>query len=95
MTTGEIIFSDSSGETTQVYINLGANSGIQVGEEIKIFQEGEVILDPNTQEALDRELILVAQARIIEVKENLSIALVTTKFSNLSIMPTDIVQVIR
>ena len=87
--------STSSGEITQVYINLGVNSGIKVGDEIKISQEGEVILDPKTQEVLDRELILIAQARIIEVKENLSIALVTTKFSNLSIMPTDIVQVIR
>lgn len=87
--------STSSGEITQVYINLGTNSGIQVGEEIKISQEGEVILDPKTQEVLDRELILVAQARIIEVKENLSIALVTTKYSNASIQPTDIVQVIR
>lgn len=95
MTTGEIIFSDSSGETSQVYINLGANSGIKVGNEIKISQEGEVILDPKTKEVLDRELILVAQARIIEVKENLSIPLVTTKCSNASILPTDIVQVIR
>ena len=87
--------STSSGEITQVYINLGENSGITVGDEIKISQEGEVILDPKTQEVLDRELILVAQARIIQVKENISIALVTTKFSNLSIMPTDIVEVIR
>jgi len=29
------------------------------------------------------------------VKEKLSIALVTTKFSNADIMPTDIVEVIR
>jgi curli biogenesis system outer membrane secretion channel CsgG len=87
--------STSSGEITKVYINLGENSGITVGDEIKISQEGEVILDPKTQEVLDRELILVAQARIIQVRENISIALVTTKFSNLSIMPTDIVEVIR
>lgn len=87
--------STSSGEITQVYINLGEDSGIKVGDEIKISQEGEIILDPKTQEVLDRELILVAQARIIQVKENISIALVTTKFSNLSIMPTDIVEVIR
>jgi curli biogenesis system outer membrane secretion channel CsgG len=87
--------STSSGGITQVYINLGENSGITVGDEIKISQEGEVILDPKTQEVLDRELILIAQARIIQVKENISIALVTTKFSNLSIMPTDIVEVIR
>jgi len=87
--------STSSGEITKVYIKLGENSGITVGDEIKIFQEGEVILDPKTQEVLDRELILVAQARIIQVRENISIALVTAKFSNLSIMPTDIVEVIR
>lgn len=87
--------STSSGEITKVYINLGENSGIMVGDEIKIFQEGEVILDPKTQEVLDRELILVAQARVTQVRENISITLVTTKFSNLSIMPTDIVEFIR
>ncbi|GAG54254.1 unnamed protein product, partial [marine sediment metagenome] len=57
--------------------------------------EGEVILDPKTNEVLDRELDLIAQARIMTVKEKLSIALVTTKFSNADIMPTDIVEVIR
>jgi hypothetical protein len=78
-----------------VYINLGESSGIKVGDEIKIFQEGEVILDPKTNEILDRELNLIAQARIMTVKEKLSIALVTTKFSNTDIMPTDIIEVIR
>ena len=87
--------STSSGEITQVYINLGDNSGIKVGDEIKIFREGEVILDPITNEILDRELDLIAQARIITVKEKLSIALVTTKFSSTDIMPTDIIEVIR
>ena len=87
--------STSSGEITKVYINLGEDSGITVGDEIKIFQEGEVILDPKTNEVLDRELDLIAQARIITVKEKLSIALVTTRFSSTDIMPTDIVEVIR
>jgi hypothetical protein len=87
--------STSSGEITKVYINLGEDSGIKVGDEIKIFQEGEVILDPKTNEILDRELNLIAQARIMTVKEKLSIALVTTKFSNADIMPTDIIEVIR
>ena len=58
-------------------------------------EEGEVILDPKTNEVLDRELDLIAQARMITVKEKLSIALVTTKFSSTDIMPTDIVEVIR
>jgi len=87
--------STSSGEITKVYINLGEDSGIKVGDEIKIFQEGEVILDPKTNEVLDRELDLIAQARVMTVKEKLSIALVTTKFSNTDILPTDIVEVIR
>lgn len=87
--------STSSGAITKVYINLGEDSGIKVGDEIKIFQEGEVILDPKTNEVLDRELDLIAKARIMTVKEKLSIALVTTKFSNTDIMPTDIVEVIR
>lgn len=87
--------STSSGEITQVYINLGEDSGIRVGDEIKIFREGAVILDPKTNEILDRELDLMAKARIMEVKEKLSIALVTTKFTNTPIIPTDIVEVIR
>ena len=33
--------STSSGGITQVYINLGESSGIQVGNEIRIYREGE------------------------------------------------------
>lgn len=87
--------STSSGEITQVYINLGEDSGIKVGDEVKIFREGAVILDPKTNEVLDRELDLIAQARVIKVKEKLSIALVTTKFSYRDVLITDIVEVIR
>ena len=87
--------STSSGAITQVYINLGESSGIKVGEEIRIYREGEVILDPKTNEILDRELDLIAQARITKVKDKLSIALVTTKFRNMAIQPTDIVEVMR
>ncbi len=89
------VVSTSSGTITQVYINLGANSGIKVGDEIRIYREGEVIIDPKTNEILDRELDLIAQARVMKVKDKLSIALVTTKFINLPIMETDIVEVMR
>lgn len=85
----------SSGGITQVYINLGADSGIREGEEIKIYREGEVILDPKTNEVLDRELDLIARARIMTVKEKLSVAMVTTRFSSVQISPMDIVEVIR
>jgi len=65
--------STSSGEITQVYINLGESSGIKVGDEIRIYREGEVILDPKTNEILDRELDLIAQARVMKVREKISI----------------------
>jgi len=87
--------STSSGTITQVYINLGESSGIRVGDEIRIYREGEVILDPKTNEILDRELDLIAQASIKTVRDKLSIAMVTTKFRNIPIQPTDIVEVMR
>ena len=87
--------STSSGTITQVYINLGKNSGICVGDEIRIYREGEVILDPKTNEILDRELDLIAQAKVMKVKDKLSIALVTTKFRNIPIQQLDIVEVVR
>jgi len=85
----------SSGGITQVYVNLGSSSGIKEGEEIKIYQEGEVIIDPKTNEVLDRELNLIAMARIISVKDKLSVAMVNKRFSSDEILPTDIVEVIR
>jgi len=44
---------------------------------------------------LDRELNLIARARIMTVKEKLSIAMVTTRFSSADILPMDIVEVLR
>ena len=87
--------STSSGGITQVYINLGESSGIQVGDEIRIYRKGEVILDPKTNEVLDRELDLIAQAKVMKVKDKLSIAMVTTKFKNIPMQQLDIVEVMR
>ncbi len=87
--------STSSGGITRVYINLGESSGIKVGDEIRIYREGKVILDPKTNEILDRELDLIAKARVMEVRDKLSIALVTTKFKNIPIQQLDIVEVVR
>jgi len=87
--------STSSGGIIQVYINLGESSGIQVGDEIRIYRKGEVILDPKTNEVLDRELDLIAQAKVMKVKDKLSIAMVTTKFKNIPMQQLDIVEVMR
>jgi len=87
--------STSSWGIIQIYINLGESSGIKVGDEVRIYREGEVILDPKTNEILDRELDLIAQAKVMKVKDKISIALVTTKFKNLPIQNEDIVEVVR
>jgi hypothetical protein len=87
--------STSSGGITQVYINLGESSGIQVGDEVRIYREGEVIIDPKTNEVLSKELDLIAQAKVMKVEDKLSIALVTTKFRNIPIQQLDIVEVVR
>jgi len=89
------VVSTSSGGITRVSINLGKNSGIRVGDKIKIYREGEVILDPKTNEVLDRELDLIAKARITKVEDKLSVALVTKKFRNIPIQQLDIVEVMR
>jgi hypothetical protein len=44
---------------------------------------------------LDRELDLIAKARVMEVRDKLSIALVTTKFRNIPIQKEDFVEVVR
>jgi len=87
--------STSSGGIIQVYINLGESSGIKVGDEVRIYREGEVIIDPKTNEVLSRELDLIAQAKVMKVEDKLSIALVTTKFRNIPIQQLDIVEVVR
>jgi len=66
-----------------------------VGDEIRIYREGEVILDPKTNEVLDRELDLIAQAKVMKVKDKLSVALVTKKFRNIPMQQLDIVEVMR
>ena len=87
--------STSSGGIIQVYINLGESSGIKVGDEVRIYREGEVILDPKTNEVLSRELDLIAQAKVMKVEDKLSITMVTTKFRNIPIQQLDIVEVVR
>ena len=89
------VITSESGGITHLYINLGENSGIKVGNEVKIYREGEAILDTKTNGVLDRKLDIIAQARITKVKDKLSVALVTKKFRNIPIQQFDIVEVMR
>lgn len=87
--------STSSGNLTYIYINLGKNSTVKVGDKILIYGEGEIIRDPKTNEILDRELIIIARGKVIVVKDRISEALITEKFSSREIKVEDIVQVVR
>ena len=53
------VVATSEGELVRVYTNLGEDSGIQLGDKIEIYKEGNVIVDPITNEFLDRELDLI------------------------------------
>ena len=88
------VISTSGGELIRVYTNLGEDTGIQVGDRIEIYNEGNVIVDPITNEVLDRELDLIAIARVTSVREKLSIALVEQRYGANDIFKTDIVRLI-
>jgi len=87
------VVATSSGGIIKVYTNLGKSSGIKVGQEIKIYKKGEAIIDPKTHEVLDQELDLIARAKVIKVKDKISIALVTNKLPGPDIEPMDVVKV--
>ncbi|HKK83870.1 MAG TPA: CsgG/HfaB family protein [Atribacterota bacterium] len=88
------VMATSGGELVRVYTNLGEDTGIQVGDKIEIYKEGNAIVDPITNEVLDRELDLIAIARITSVKEKLSIALVEQRYGASDIIKTDMVKLI-
>lgn len=76
-----------------VYLNLGKDSGIVVGDRLRIYRPGEAIVDPKTGEVLDQELIFVAEARVSRVKDRVSEAVVLRKTGVIS--PEDIVEVAK
>jgi curli biogenesis system outer membrane secretion channel CsgG len=75
-----------------VYLNLGKDSGIVVGDVVRIYHPGEAIVDPKTGEVLDQELIFVAEARVSRVKDRVSEALVLRRTGTVS--PEDVVEVV-
>jgi len=73
-----------------VYINLGKDSGIHLGDAIAIYHPGDAIIDPKTKEILDQELMLVGKGIIITIKDNLSIVMI--KSSSGQIQVEDIIK---
>lgn len=67
-----------SGKT--IYLNLGKNSGIKVGDAVRVLKPGKAIVDPKTGEVLDQELTPIAEGRVMGVRDRVSeVALLRTR----------------
>lgn len=63
---------------TAVYVNLGERDGLEKGDKLKVYREGEKLTDPETGEVLGVIRSLVADLEVVEVQEKLSKAKRTT-----------------
>ena len=61
-----------------VYLNMGANKGVKVGDTFTVYALGEEIIDPDTGESLGAEESEVGKVEVIEVKAKYSKARVTS-----------------
>lgn len=58
----------------QIVINRGANHGVEQGMKFVIYEEGPLIYDPESQEALERLEISKGIVEVINIQEKISIA---------------------
>ncbi|MEJ2190143.1 MAG: CsgG/HfaB family protein [Acidobacteriota bacterium] len=61
----------------QVYINRGSREGVAAGDSF-VVGDVEVLRDPDTGEVLDEDMVEVANLKVSQVKEKLSICSVTS-----------------
>lgn len=61
-----------------VYLNIGANKGVKVGDTFTVYALGEEIVDPDTGESLGAEETEVGKVEVIEVKAKYAKARVTS-----------------
>jgi curli biogenesis system outer membrane secretion channel CsgG len=62
---------------TRAYINVGATSGIKVGDKFRVFTRGEELIDPATGAKLGAEEKQVGTGVVAEVNEKFSIMTLT------------------
>jgi curli biogenesis system outer membrane secretion channel CsgG len=60
-------------EGDRAWINMGAMSGLKVGDQFKIFTVGEALVDPDTGQVLGVDESEVGQGQVVDVKERFSI----------------------
>ncbi len=61
-----------------IFLNIGTNKGVKVGDSFTVYALGEEIVDPDTGESLGAEEAEVGKVEVIEVKEKYSKARVTS-----------------
>lgn len=52
----------------EIYVNVGAEAGLQVGQTFDVVRKGKVITDPDTGEVLGADETKVGQIKVVEVK---------------------------
>lgn len=65
----------------QVYVNAGGESGIQVGDVLEVFREGEELIDPETGLNLGQIEEKLGRLEITSVEERFSIARTLSEFT--------------
>jgi curli biogenesis system outer membrane secretion channel CsgG len=61
-------------EGNKVWVNIGANAGIKIGDEFEVVRKGEKLVDPDTGLVLGSEEESVGKIVVVEVKEKYSVA---------------------
>jgi curli biogenesis system outer membrane secretion channel CsgG len=68
-------------EGDRVAINLGASSGVKVGQEFFVFTEGNALKDPATGEVLSRQKTNIARLVVVSVEPKLSWTTIVATYS--------------
>ncbi|HUU52018.1 MAG TPA: FlgT C-terminal domain-containing protein [Candidatus Heimdallarchaeota archaeon] len=61
-------------EGNKVWVNIGANAGIKIGDEFEVIRKGEKLIDPDTGLALGSTEESVGKIVVVEVEEKYSVA---------------------
>ncbi len=63
----------------RLVINIGMERGVSVGDRFVIFEDGQEIDDPNSQQSLGRLELVKAQVEAVHVQEKMSLVMPTKK----------------
>ena len=58
----------------QLILSVGANQGVQVGMVFVVYEQGEDILDPETQEPLEQLEIVKGEVEVVHVQQSICLA---------------------